>query len=291
MDLLTKSGLSLERLRSFLLFADAGSITRAAGGDPVRVSLISRQLRELEEFFEVELLAKRGKGLVLTQEGEQLASLIRVQFRSLEDFGTKAKGDSVRLSLGGSGTILQWLVAPRLAPDALPGISFDLLHESEADMIEHLQDGRLDLAIVSKQSFGRQFASCSLGVMEYALYFPKRLGRAKSLKDALQRFPLALPVGGRVRKAILAHSGCIPNAFLGTPGYSSALAAVKAGRYAAVLPVMAATEIDGDVARFSVPDSIIPKRTIILAWKKRTSGTRPAVQTAIEKLSTLLRFG
>ena len=58
MKLFLKSGLSLERLRAFLLFREAGSITRAAGGDPVRVSLISRQLRELEEFFEVELVAK-----------------------------------------------------------------------------------------------------------------------------------------------------------------------------------------------------------------------------------------
>lgn len=290
MNLLSKGGLSLERLRSFLLFADAGSITRAAGGDPVRVSLISRQLRELEEFFEAELVAKRGKGLILRPAGERLAGLIREQFRALEDFGTNAKGESVRLSLGGSGTILQWLVAPMLAPDSLPGISFDLLHESEADMIEHLQDGRLDLAILSKQSLGRQFESSPLGVMEYALYVPKRLGRAKNLKDALQRFPLALPIGGRVRDAILAHCGCILNTFLGTTGYSSAIAAVKAGRHAAVLPVMAAAELDKDVLRFSVPDSVIPKRPIVLAWKKRTAGTRSAVQQASGILSKLLRF-
>lgn len=291
MDLLTKSGLSLERLRSFVLFADAGSITRAAGGDPVRVSLISRQLRELEEFFEVELVAKRGKGLVLTAEGLQLAVLIREQFRALEDFGTKAKEGSVRLSLAGSGTILQWLVAPRLGSDALPGISFDLLHESETDMIKHLQDGRLDLAILSKQSLGRQFASCSLGLMEYALYTPKRLGRAKNLKEALQRFPLALPVGGRVREAILAYSGCILNTSLGTTGYSNALAAVKAGHYAAILPVMADTELGKEVMRVPIPASVFPGRQMILVWKRRNALTRPAVQLAHEKLCELLRFG
>ena len=290
MKLFLKSGLSLERLRAFLLFREAGSITRAAGGDPVRVSLISRQLRELEEFFEVELVAKRGKGLILTPEGLQLAGLIREQFRALEDFRTKAKEESVRLSLAGSGTILQWLVAPRLGPDVIPGISFDLLHENEADMIEYLQDGRLDLAVLSKQSLGRQFASSPLGVMEYALYAPKRLGRAKNLKDALQRFPLALPVGGKVREAILAHSECILNTSLGTTGYSNVLAAVKAGAYAAVLPVMAAAELGSDVQRIDVPASVMPNRPINLAWKRRTASTRPAVQSAIDKLPPLLRL-
>ena len=288
MKLFLKSGLSLERLRAFLLFTDAGSITRAAGGDPVRVSLISRQLRELEEFFEVELVAKRGKGLILTPEGLQLAGLIREQFRALEDFRTKAKEESVRLSLAGSGTILQWLVAPRLGPDVIPGISFDLLHENEADMIEYLQDGRLDLAVLSKQSLGRQFASSPLGVMEYALYAPKHLGRAKNLKDALQRFPLALPVGGRVREAILAYSGGISSASIGASGYSVGVSAVKAGGYAAVLPVLAASELGAGVQKVEIPESVIPKRPQILAWKRRVADTRPAVATAAERLKKLL---
>ncbi len=290
MNLFTKSGLSMERLRSFALFADTGSITRAAGGDPVRVSLISRQLRELEEFFEVELVAKRGKGLVLTAEGKQLAGLIREQFNSLEDFGNRAKGENVRLSLGGSGTILQWLVVPRLAPDVLPGISFDLLHESEPDMVEHLQDGRLDLAILSKQSLGRQFATYPLGVMEYALYLPKLMGEAKNFRNGLRKFPLALPMGGKLREAILSYSGGILNTSLGTTGYSNAIAAVKGGRYAAVLPILAAAELGNDVRMIRVAGAVIPKRPFVLVWKRRAASTRPAVKSAIEKLSTLLEW-
>ncbi len=290
MNLFTKSGLSMERLRSFALFADTGSITRAAAGDPVRVSLISRQLRELEEFFEVELVAKRGKGLVLTPEGKQLAGLIREQFSALEDFGNRAKGENVRLSLGGSGTILQWLVASRLAPDSLPGISFDLIHESETDMVEHLQEGSLDLAIISQQPLGRQFAYAPLGVLEFSLFVPKQLGSFKNLKDAFQRVPLALPIGGRVRDAVLAHSGCILNTSLGTSGYSAALSAVRSGFYAAVLPVIATTELKNDVQRITIPESVLPKRPIVLAWRQRSASTRPALQSAIEELRQLLQW-
>ena len=290
MKLLLKSGLSMERLRSFVLFADSGSITKAAGGDPVRVSLISRQLRELEEFFEVELVSKRGKGLVLTPKGTQLAGLIREQFSALEDFGNSAKGANIRLSLGGSGTILQWLVAPRLVPDSLPGISLDLIHESETEMVDHLQNGRLDLAIISKQPLGRQFVSAPLGALEFSLFVPHRLGKVKSLKDALKGLPLALPVGGRVREGILAYSGCILNTSLGTSGYSAALSAVKTGSYAAVLPLIAASELEKDVQKITIPESVIPKRPIVMAWKRRAAGTRPALQSAIAELRQLLQW-
>jgi DNA-binding transcriptional LysR family regulator len=98
-------------LGSLLAFADAGSIVRAAGGDPVRSSLISRQLGELEKFFAVELVAKKGKGLILTEEGRRLTALVREQFQALEDFGKSAAGKSVRLSLGAGNTILSgWLL-------------------------------------------------------------------------------------------------------------------------------------------------------------------------------------
>jgi DNA-binding transcriptional LysR family regulator len=207
MNLLAKSGLSLERLRSLLAFAEAGSIVRAAGGDPVRSSLISRQLRELEEFFEVELVAKRGKGLILTEAGRRLTGLVREQFQALEDFGTATAGRSVRLSLGAGNTILEWLVAPRLGPAAMEGVEFDLHHERQAEMIEHLQDGSLDLAIIAKEPLGRQFATAPLGAIDYALYIPKKLGVGSALRHALRQVPLAMPIGGRVREAVIKYAG------------------------------------------------------------------------------------
>ena len=49
------SGLSLDRLRSFLKVAEAGNLATAAQGDAVRQSQYSRQVKELEGFFGVAL--------------------------------------------------------------------------------------------------------------------------------------------------------------------------------------------------------------------------------------------
>jgi DNA-binding transcriptional LysR family regulator len=290
MNLLAKSGLSLERLRSLLAFAEAGSIVRAAGGDPVRSSLISRQLRELEEFFEVELVAKRGKGLILTEAGKRLTGLVREQFQALEDFGTSTAGRSVRLSIAGGNTILEWLVAPRLGPAAIQGVEFDLHHERQVEMIEHLQDGSLDLAIIAKEQMGRQFATAPLGAIEYALYIPKKLGGGSNLRNALRQVPLALPIGGRVRDAVITFAGELQVGTLGTTGYLNAIASVKAGHYASILPTLAAHDLGDTVRSIKIPEAVIPKRQIVLAWKRRMADTRPAVETAIGYLKKLLVF-
>jgi DNA-binding transcriptional LysR family regulator len=290
MNLLAKSGLSLERLRSLLAFAEAGSIVRAADGDPVRSSLISRQLGELEKFFEVELVAKKGKGLILTEEGKRLTALVREHFQALEDFGKSTTGKSVRLSLGAGNTILEWLVAPRLGPAAMKGVEFDLHHERQAEMIGHLQDGSLDLAIIAKEPLGRQFATAPLGAIDYALYIPKKLGGGLVLRHALRELPLAMPIGGRVRDAVIKYAGELQAGTMGTSGYLNAVASVKAGHYASVLPTLAASDLGATVRSIKIPETIIPKRQIVLAWKRRTAATRPAVEAAIAHLKVLLAF-
>ncbi|CAN5656658.1 hypothetical protein BH11VER1_BH11VER1_41940 [soil metagenome] len=47
-SLFSNSGLSLDRLRNFLLVVEAGSIVKAAQNDLVRQSLFIRQIRDLE---------------------------------------------------------------------------------------------------------------------------------------------------------------------------------------------------------------------------------------------------
>jgi hypothetical protein len=48
--LFARSGLSLDRLRTFLAVAAAGNPARAAKGDPTRQAQFSRQVNELEGF-------------------------------------------------------------------------------------------------------------------------------------------------------------------------------------------------------------------------------------------------
>lgn len=153
-SLFSHRGLSLDRLRSFLEMAEAGGIAKAAPGDVVRQSQISRQIRELEEFFATELTQRRGKSLVLTAAGRRLADLVRGQLQGLEDFRREQEGLPKVYVLGSGGSILEWLVTPRLP--ALAGALGDAQLQMEMmrsrTLVEAVQEGRVDLAIVRRDA-------------------------------------------------------------------------------------------------------------------------------------------
>src|SRR5438067_271960 len=104
-SLFARRGLSLDRLRVLCEVAEAGSIARAAGNDPVRQSQFSRQLKELEDFFEIQLTRRHGKGLVLTEMGKELVQIARESIRSLQDFKLRAGKKPLNISLGGGDSL------------------------------------------------------------------------------------------------------------------------------------------------------------------------------------------
>lgn len=152
--LFSKGGLSLDRLRSFLEMAEAGSIAKAAPGEPVRQSQISRQIRELEEFFGTELTQRRGKTLVLTPAGHRLADLVRAQLQGLEDFRREQKDQPKVFVIGAGSSTLEWLLTPKLPAmaEALGGALLRTESHRSRALVEAVQDGRVDLAVVRKDA-------------------------------------------------------------------------------------------------------------------------------------------
>ena len=114
-ELLSEGGLSLDRLQSFCLVAQAGGVTKAAKGEPNKQTLYSRQIKELEEFFGAELMRRKGRGIALTAAGERLNLLARECFASLLDFKSECKGLPVEIVIGAGESIIDWVLIPRLA--------------------------------------------------------------------------------------------------------------------------------------------------------------------------------
>src|SRR5438874_3473263 len=113
-DLFAKSGLSLERLRSFAQIVAASGISKAAPGNPTRQSQYSRQLKELEEFFGVELIERAKGRFRLTSEGRELFRTVHAQFGALEELQKKWSNARVDLHIGAGEAWLNWLVIPAL---------------------------------------------------------------------------------------------------------------------------------------------------------------------------------
>lgn len=132
-----------DKLRVFHAVAEAGSFTHAGDTLNLSQSAVSRQISALEEALAVPLFHRHARGLILTEQGEQLNRTVRDVFAKLamtEALLTESKEKpagrlKVTTTVGFGST---WL-APRLAQflDTYPDVSISLL----------LDDLELDLAM------------------------------------------------------------------------------------------------------------------------------------------------
>ncbi|XDA97212.1 LysR substrate-binding domain-containing protein [Sulfitobacter sp. LCG007] len=108
---------SISALLAFEAAARLGSATLAAAELSLTQSAISRQLRALEEQLGIVLLAREGRGLVLTPEGAEYAERVRDILQRLARASVSARAGPAAGSLNLAilpGFGMHWL-APRLS--------------------------------------------------------------------------------------------------------------------------------------------------------------------------------
>lgn len=283
-SLFSKSGLSLDRLRSFLEMAEAGGISKAAPGDQVRQSQISRQIRELEEFFGTDRTQRRGKGLVLTSAGRRLAGMVRGQLQGLDDFRREQEGRPKSFVLGAGTSTLESLVAPRLPAlaEALGGAQLHTASYRSHALVEVVREGCVDLAVVRRDAIAEPSRRNCLPLVKvtFHLCVPKRLlPKGKGLADLSDpnlwtRLPFASGRdGGQLDRAIREAMGKAGVAFHPRFECGSMLQVrqlVAQGSCAAVLPGLALPGLD-EKRILVVPYAPLASygRTLVLHWNPR----------------------
>jgi hypothetical protein len=113
--LFAESGLSLDRLKSLLEVGTAGSIVKATGGDPVKQSQYSRQIKELEDFFRVKLIERQGKGTRLTANGKELGRISRFFLLGLSNFQRGCLAEEQTFRIGAGATFIRHYLLPVVA--------------------------------------------------------------------------------------------------------------------------------------------------------------------------------
>jgi len=297
--LFAERGLSLERLRVLVEVHAAGSIARAAPGDPVRQSQYSRQLRELSEFFGCEVARRKGKLLKLSPEGARLAELARSQLRSLDDFRAECAAETIDYTLAAGDSIIHWLVIPRIGAllDEAPGLRFATTNLRTHDIVQQLADGRVDFGIIRHDALVAGLKHASLGVWHYTLVVPSGLAGRKKLgaAEVLGSLPLAAQTtdsqfAERLR-SLLHELGVEPRHALACQSFPQTLAAVRSGAFAAVLPTLATSDLPpkGFVEIGGAPLRSL-SRELVLAWNPRLLRVRPAAGKLLGKLEAAFRF-
>lgn len=148
------SGLKLDRLRSFVLVADEGNLTRAAARRHATPSAVSEHLRQLEETLAVKLFHRTARGMLLTREGQLLLSPARKVLEGVREMaGLAAQLGSHRMV-----AVTLGINAPpeklgidrliRLCASELPEISLELRTSTSSNIADQVIHGEMDCGFV-----------------------------------------------------------------------------------------------------------------------------------------------
>jgi DNA-binding transcriptional LysR family regulator len=291
------SGLSLDRLRSFLTVAEAGNLTTAAQGDVVRQSQYSRQIKELEGFFGVALTRRVGRRIEITEEGHKLALVIRRQFSELDTFREAMAGRCVRVSFGSQGSVIEWLLVPRFAEMSrvLGYVTIEAEQMRSMDVVRAVADGRLDFGIVREDALPPETKRERIGPIGYAVFAAAALWKGSgSATELLGKVPVAelLPGGQFVQRwqQWLSEAKLRPQVVARVSSFTDLARVVQHGHVAAVLPDMAAVDFDPKKFRHDRIAALKP-RTLALISNSRSLDRVGIRAGAVADLVEILQHG
>src|SRR5262249_1946446 len=154
----------------------------AAGGDPVRQSQYSRQIKELEDFFRAQLIERQGKGTRLTSHGRELARISRFFMVGLSNFQRGCLAEEQTFRIVPSATFIRQFLLPIVCGESSPGD--DAAYATEVvrdDEIERrLHDLTLDFGVVGNAVLSRPLQTKLVGYWKLELWVPKRLRLSQS---------------------------------------------------------------------------------------------------------------
>lgn len=146
--------LDLNLLRVFVVVAETGSVTEAAGKLYLTQPAISAAIRRLTESVAAPLFARQGRGVALTARGKQLLAQARPHLASLvdaalspPDFDPKTSDRTVRIGLSDVTEAL--LIPPmlRILDREAPRMRIIVLPVQFRTVAEALTTQRIDIAV------------------------------------------------------------------------------------------------------------------------------------------------
>lgn len=146
--------MEIRHLRTFLTVAELGSINKASEKLFIAQPALSRRIRLLEETLGAKLFERHGRGMAITSAGELLVQRAAGILSALEqakiDVAEEAGVVSGHVALGVTptvGMVLATSLAERYC-QAYPRVTLQIIEEMTGFLLERLQAGRLDLAVL-----------------------------------------------------------------------------------------------------------------------------------------------
>lgn len=292
------TNLTLKQLHYFEALARHGHFGRAAEACAISQPALSMQIKAFEEELGGDLFERGGRQVRLTGFGEEVARRIGGIVRAieeLEDYARASRDGLVgRLRIGVIPTVAPYLL-PRLIgilTDLHHGIDIHLRETQTPRLLQELNEGRLDLAIVALPVSEPSLAEFALFTESFVLVRPREdEGKPVPSREALREMKLLLLEEGHCfREQALSFCNAGPRTvqprdLLDASSLSTLVQMVNAGMGVTLIPEMAVAvetrSASVSVVPFGKPQ---PSRTIGMVWRR----TSPLAKQLLD-LAKILR--
>ncbi|KPB00071.1 hydrogen peroxide-inducible genes activator [Ahrensia marina] len=272
--------LTIKQLKYFDALAQHNHFGRAAEACAISQPALSMQIKELEESVGAALFERGPRTIRLTRFGEEFVIRIQSILRSIDELG-----DMARAARGGVMERLRLGVIPTIAPYMLPAVIESLIskfpgmdiHVRETQtrkLIDEINDGRLDAALVALPASEKALFEMPLFEENFVLVRPA--GEAEKPVPAIENLAkmrlLLLEEGHCFREQALSFCAIKPEQprdGLDGSSLTTLVQMVSAGIGVTLIPEMAVPietrSAKVSISRFNDP---LPSRRIGLIWRK-----------------------
>ncbi|WP_233858404.1 LysR substrate-binding domain-containing protein [Paraburkholderia sp. HD33-4] len=150
--------MDIRQLRNFIVIVDIGSLSKAAERLLIAQPSLSLQIRTLEEELQTQLLVRSAQGVAPTEAGKTLYRHARAVLRQMEQIREEVRdgggSEAGPVAVGFPTTIAAILAVPlfQRVREQYPGIRLQIFESMSGYISELLANGRLDLAMLFRDS-------------------------------------------------------------------------------------------------------------------------------------------
>ena len=293
----TLAGITIDRLHTLCAVVEAGTIVSAAGPDPNRQSLFSRQIKDLEKAIGTPLFDRVGKTLQLNENGRRVVLAAHTFFGSLDDVMNAVVAAAETVTLGANEAVLRWLIMPHLGElmSGDPPIRFEVRSFPSEAALREVRSGRLDLAIIRTEVITDDLESELIAPLQHVFALPRTFLRTKEAAEVFEGRPIPFaelggdPFHAKAVRSIATSLGLNLRPIIQVESFSLLMSAVESGTAAAFIPDVAARLLpEQRFAQVAAEPMKELQRSLSLVWYGTSVESRASVRRAVTRLKRAL---
>ncbi|WP_368564341.1 LysR substrate-binding domain-containing protein [Pseudoxanthomonas sp. UTMC 1351] len=287
-------------LNTFVTVVDRGSMAAAARLLNITPAAVAQQIRTLERELGVALIARVGRTVSVTEEGDRILQRARDLLRDVADMRSVANDSSVsgELRLGACPTALAGMLPDILARmvDKFPQINVFIKPGYSADLYRAVELGELDASIVLQAPFPLP-KTCNWQLLReepLVVLAPESMAH-RDPHELLANEPLIrydrYQWGGRQADEYLRKVGIVPHERFELNALNAIAVMVDRGLGVSLVPDWAQPWPEGlRLVRLPLPQECVPRR-IGMVWSRSTVRIRLVTVLLQESRAAMRKSG